>query len=121
MSTSKKTPLTVIAERIDAHLNRFEADSKINKGQRYDREMQRWVEDPKGTGDYYCSSAYVSGRYISVVYITYQGSSQLTRERAEKYLAWLDAGNVGRHFEAEQASPEAREFMSRFENKKRLK
>jgi hypothetical protein len=30
-----------------------------------------------------------------VKYVDFQGDTSLTRERAERYLEWLDAGNVG--------------------------
>jgi hypothetical protein len=32
------------------------------------------------------------------VYISHQGECFLKRAEAEKYLAWLDAGNVGKHY-----------------------
>lgn len=94
--------LRELAERITTHLRRFEANPEINKGHRYDKKLNAWVEDPRGTHDYYLSNAHSTGRRISVVYISYQGGSKLTREQAEAYLAWLDKGNVGKHFEMEK-------------------
>ena len=32
--------------------------------------------------------------------VNYQGGNHLSIEDAAKYLAWLDSGNIGRHFEA---------------------
>ena len=81
--------LTEIGKRIHAHLKRFEADPKINK------------PHPKyKTSPFYWAGAARVGRYVSVSYVNYQGSQSLTRDQAEAYLAWLDSGNVGRHFEA---------------------
>lgn len=86
--TTKPT-LTEIAARIDTHLKRFEADPKINK------------RDPKyGGRTYYYAGASRAGRFVRVWYITYQGGDDLKRTDAERYLAMLDGGFVGRHFEA---------------------
>lgn len=79
-----------LAERIDAHLKRFESDPEINI-------------DRSGNGlmTYYGARAgYGGGPKLSVTYVTYQDRSKLSKAEAEKYLAWLDAGNVGRHYEA---------------------
>ena len=78
--------LDEIANRIAAHLARFEKDKTINK--------------PFGTGvkPYYFSHAYRGGRYVRVIYVTYHEADSLTREEALAYLAWLDAGNVGKHW-----------------------
>lgn len=83
----KKKPLKEIAESIAKYLRRFERDPKIN------------VKKHGLPGPYYWANAFVSGRYVSVMYISFQGPNQLTREEAEAYLAWLDAGNVGTHFD----------------------
>jgi len=103
MAKTKPIALTVLAGRIGEHLRRFERDPKINRRRRYDRETGKWHDDPQGTGDYYMANAYSNGRRVSVVYISYQGGSKLTRAEAMVYLAWLDAGNVGKHFEMERA------------------
>lgn len=34
-----------------------------------------------------------------------EGDDKLTRQNAEKYLAWLDAGNIGKHFDLERPLP----------------
>lgn len=78
-----------IAERIRAHLKRFEADPKINV-------RTHLVLHP--CRKFYQAGAWASGRYVWVTYIAYQASSALTKSEAERYLAWLDAGNVGRHY-----------------------
>lgn len=96
MATRKAKPLslTEIAKRISVHLLRFEAD-KGKGGENW------WHSDkPGGTRPYYRTNAYQAATYVRVQYIAYQGASSLRRADAEKYLAWLDAGNVGQHFEA---------------------
>lgn len=82
--------LQEIADRIRVHLKRFEADQEINASR----------ESHANTKPYYSAFASVAGAYVYVQYISYQGGSNMRRADAEKYLAWLDAGNVGRHFEA---------------------
>ena len=80
-----------IGERIDAHLKRFEADPKINPD---------ISPEKRGLYAYYqAGAAGLRGR-VYIRYITYQGESKLTKPDAFKYLAWLDAGNVGRHHKA---------------------
>jgi hypothetical protein len=74
-----------IALRIRAHLKRFASDPAISKG-----------ED--GRTLYWNAGATASGRWIYVQYIAYQGSRNLSKNDALKYLEWLDAGNVGRHY-----------------------
>ncbi len=72
------------AQRILAHLQRFEADPTIDAR----------------AASYYCVNAYVAGSRIGVTYVSFQGRSCLTKAEALAYLAWLDAGHVGRHYEA---------------------
>lgn len=82
-TNSKPETLTRIAERIREHLKRFEADSK--------RE---------GHLSPFCvPSAHRAGRCVRVSYRRFQRFTSLTREEAEAYLRWLDAGNVGTHWE----------------------
>lgn len=78
--------LTEIAKKIDAHLKRFEADKKINK-----------LNERYNTVAYYNANARQTGAKVAVRYISYQGRSLLDKKTALRYLAWLDAGNVGRH------------------------
>lgn len=80
--------LNEIAARINEYLQKFEKDLSINK------------IDPKNyTCKFYYANAYSGGKFVFIKYINSQGSTPLTRERAERYLAWLEAGNVGMHFE----------------------
>jgi catalase len=81
--------LAEIASRINAHLKRFERDPVINK-------------DRSGNGlhDYFWAGAGVAGRYVSVHYVSYQGHHHLTKADALRYLQKLDAGYVGRHWQA---------------------
>ena len=85
--------LTETAKRISTHLKRFEADPAINA-----------VRANSQSRPYYGAGAIRLGRFVNVQYITYQGRTNLSRQRAEEYLAWLDDGNEGRHFEAERAT-----------------
>lgn len=88
---SNKLSGSELAARIDAHLKRFAADHAINRNT---------LADGTGLSKYYNTSAFRSGSWIGVIYVSYQGSSKLTYHQAAKYLEMLDAGFVGRHFEA---------------------
>lgn len=79
--------LTEIAEQIHNHLKRFESSSKHNP-----------VDKTYHTRPFFHSHAYRAGRFVSVQYVSYQGSSSLTKKQAIDYLYWLDAGNVGTHY-----------------------
>ena len=81
--------LREIASRIHEHLRRFEADKETNQ-----------PNGEYGLQPYFNASAVSSGRYVYVTYVSYQRANALKRDEAEKYLAWLDAGNVGKHLEA---------------------
>lgn len=84
-----KTPkLAEIAERILAHLKRIEKDLKLNPRRR-----------PGGLLDYYNVNCFPAGARIEIVYVSYQGWSYISKVEALAYLAWLDAGNVGKHWE----------------------
>lgn len=87
--------LAEIAERITAHLKRFEADPVINAGRIF-RDGE-WTPSPTARGPFWQARSWPAGRFVSVCYVNYQGHSNLTRREAEEYLAWLDAGNVGKH------------------------
>ncbi len=89
--------LQEIATRIHAYLKRFEHDPKIN------------VPDRGSTiHPYYWARAWAAGSRVGVVYVTFQGPTYLTKGEAERYLAWLDAGNVGSHYEAKPRKERAR-------------
>lgn len=81
--------LQEIANRIKDHLKRFEADKSINA-----------TKDDRSICPYYNAWATSAGRYVRITYVSFQGSSSLTKSEAEKYLQWLDAGNVGKHYKA---------------------
>lgn len=91
---------TELGDRIHDHLQRFENDPKINYGKRWDKEKGKWIRDKGGLRDYYNASARGIRHRVYVIYITYQGGSYLDLDKAERYLAWLDAGNIGTHHEA---------------------
>lgn len=82
-----------LAARIDAHLKRFEKDPEINQ---YDPGDSRRSE----LRPYWTAGSWASGRYVRVVYISYQGSSPIPKQEAAVYLVMLDGGFVGRHYEA---------------------
>lgn len=85
---TKKLTLTEIAARIEAHLKRFEADPGID------------ADRPKLFKRYFQPSALRRGNRIGVIYIiSHQYERRLSRAEAERYLTWLDAGNVGKHWE----------------------
>ena len=85
--------LKEIAGQITVYLKKFEADPAINTV--YGKAMS--------THKYWHAFASSSGRYVYVQYIGYQGNSHLTKEQALKYLAWLQAGGVGKHYTALEA------------------
>ncbi len=81
--------LTEIAGRIHGHLKRIEADPDLNP-ERPDRRGRLFWNAGAGR----------SGNRAFVRYVSYQGTTYLTRTEAEAYLKKLDGGFVGRHFEA---------------------
>lgn len=89
-----------LGQKIDRHLKRIERDPKLNPGRRFDKEKDAWIPDEMGVRDYYGANAHGDRHRVRISYITYQAASFLPIEDAEKYLAWLDAGNVGSHHEA---------------------
>jgi hypothetical protein len=92
---SERTPkLKEIAERINAHLKRIEADPELNQ---YKNATHRQMK----LKPYWNSCAwYGHGTRMGIRYISYQGNQTLTKADALEYLAWLDAGNNGKHYEA---------------------
>ena len=75
-----------VAAAISAHLKRFEKDPEINKP----REIGK-------LHPYYNAYAWDAGRWVAIKYVSFQGYHNLTKDEAVRYLAWLDAGNVGKH------------------------
>lgn len=88
----KKVTNKEIAARIDAHLRRFEADPEINV-----------LRTQEGVRRFYNAQAMAWGRWVNVMYVSYQGWSALSQADALAYLAWLDEGMVGRHHEAKRS------------------
>lgn len=91
--------LDEIATRITTHLSRIEADVILNPPRRFDRDLGRWVEGDGGTRRLWLARAQRAGSRVRVSYVSYQSAANLTRAEALAYLAWLDAGNVGTHYE----------------------
>ena len=86
----EKITMREIAQRIDAHLRRFENDPEINKPIRAGSELCPYYR----AGCTYPNS----GGYVSIMYVAYQGISAVKRDIAEEYLRRLDAGFVGKHY-----------------------
>lgn len=86
----QKLKLGEIAEKINAHLRRMAADPAIN------------VEIRPGYHQFYEPWAGRSGNRCFVTYVAYQGPTGITKSQAIRYLASLDNGYVGRHFELEK-------------------
>jgi hypothetical protein len=76
------------AAKLDAYLKAFERDPLVNTP----------LPGRLDLHSYYHASACQSGRYVCIRYITYQHPTNLTKAEAEQYLAWLDAGNKGKHY-----------------------
>lgn len=84
--------LDEIAERILRHLLRFESDPEINAP--HDEASMR------GLRPYFDPRVWSSGRLVYITYLSYHHAGSLSKTSAERYLRWLDEGNVGRHYEA---------------------
>ena len=88
--TAETKPLFYLAAKIHRHLSRMEAEDAQEKGAaKYDQPIS-WVDLDTGK--------------IAVVYLKFLASATglvclLTETEALEYLAWLDAGNSGRHYE----------------------
>ena len=85
--TYRHMRLREIAAKIDAHLKRFEADARINRPRAGTTLTPYWQ-----------AGAWHSGRWVHIIYVSYQGVRTLSRVQAEKYLAWLEQGGIGRHW-----------------------
>ena len=79
-----------IAERINVYLERFEKDPVINKVLLNKGGMR--------LPPYYSAYAVFNGKTVEITYISYQGSSNLTKAEAEQYLTALDNGFIGKDF-----------------------
>ncbi len=84
----KVLTLREIADRISTHLTKMERDLKYNV-----------VDLKHKTRRLYYAGAGTYGAKVGVTYVSYQGHSLLTRAEALSYLAALDAGYRGEHFQ----------------------
>jgi hypothetical protein len=92
--SEKHATLKDIAACISAHLKRIEADPKLNKFKHSTPEQASGHFTP-----FWLARCWGSGRGVGILYVGYQSPTTLTRRQAERYLAWLDAGNVGKHWQ----------------------
>jgi hypothetical protein len=92
-----KLSLDELAARILIHLERFAADPETARVTIKDRNDQ-----PKQITAYWSPRAFKHGRFLRVCYVSYQGDQSISRVDAAEYLAWLDQGNVGKHFKLAQ-------------------
>jgi hypothetical protein len=79
--------LRELSARLDAYLKAFEADGLL---------------DLHNAGAYY-----MGGARIRLTYRSYEGGTTISRPKAEAYLAWLDAGGIGRHLDRVQPNRSA--------------
>ncbi len=97
--TERRISLTETAKRIARHLVRFAATPSV--------ASKSWI-DSKGEKReltlFWHPVCYRAGSRAMVKYVTYQYESSMTKAEAEQYLAWLDDGNVGRHYDAKKAA-----------------
>ena len=89
LNAKKKTAplLKEIAQRIDVHLKRLEADLE------WSRPAGRPIR-------LFGSGAVVSGNRIGCTYVSYQSTRMVAKADAIVYLKALDGGFKGRHLEA---------------------
>jgi hypothetical protein len=87
---AERRELDALAEAINTHLKRIEATPSINE----------WTNS-SGSARRRCFNAqsYRRGRSIMIRYISYQMTAAVPAADAQRYLAALDAGYVGRHHE----------------------
>ena len=96
-------PLKTIATRIRIHLERIEALPKAleNHGAEsvvHPPNVPYCTKGAKSAPLFYRPGAWVAGGWVNVRYVSYQLTYSFRRADAEAYLAWLDAGNVGKHY-----------------------
>ena len=73
MCKGEKMKLKEIASKIDKYLKLFEAEN----------------QDKTFATMYYNAFAVDAGRFIQIIYVSYQGHSSLTKQEALEYLNWL--------------------------------
>ena len=96
--------LTEIAARISRHLRRLEreeqkAREEAGTAHRYDRESR---------ASFWNAGATRLGPYVAVCYVSFHGSSKLTRAEALHYLAALDRGATDQHHTVFRTDPPPR-------------
>jgi hypothetical protein len=87
-----------VADRIYSHLKRIESDPILNPR----------IGGKNGTPVYWNVNARAAGSRVGITYVSYQGERTLTKQEALAYLAWLDAGNVGKHWKVEAQASEGK-------------
>jgi hypothetical protein len=92
--------LRELADRITAHLERFEADPEINAPRTRTRRTHDGGETVVTLPRFVKPYASASRGCVYVSYISFQGEDKLSGDEAAAYLAALDAGFVGRHTQA---------------------
>lgn len=103
--TTETMKLAAIATRIKAHLSRMEADRARNLN--LVPATKRHPE--QRLSHFYGPNCWSAGSRLRIMYIAYQGAGTMTRAEGLAYLAWLDAGNYGKHHEALRALPAPQE------------
>lgn len=83
-----------IADKIKTHLKKWEADPSINTKTR-------------GLSRFFCPWAHASGNRVGVCYVSFQGTTYLTKSEALTYLSALDEGFIGTHWQFERKAKAA--------------
>ena len=88
---------------------RFEHDPRINvKGKDLGGD---WFLPYLGANAHPSSYQHNPGA-VTVTYIAHQRDRKvISRADAEKYLAWLDAGNIGKHYQCPGLGPEVQRML----------
>lgn len=71
-----------LAARITIHLKRMEVAQA---------DISPWA-------DYWKPRAWAAGNRVGISYVLHYADQTMTKAEAAAYLAWLDAGNSGKHF-----------------------
>jgi hypothetical protein len=51
---------------------------------------------------YYHANVHSTGKCVAIQYVGYQLCSNLSKDTALAYLEWLQAGNIGKHYDFEK-------------------
>ena len=78
MAKKPNLTLEIIAERIHKHLLLME-------------DSVNWLWHP---------ACFEAGRYVGIKYKRFWNADYISKAEALEYLAWLEAGNAGLHYEA---------------------